>query len=584
MKRNLKIIYFLSFLLAAPVMLLAQERKGISIEAVVLDASNGSVLPLVNIREMNSGKGTVTNRDGWFRMESLDDSDSLIFSFVGFQTLILSLDQVLERNEIMLSPQINLLEEVSVYSDNTFLYSLVSDLKKNRSKSLQEARTYFSLNSFFGEKRVELIECYYNAGYRSGDLQYMNLKNGRIVVDKYKNRYFVNRETSQPIAEFRTFQKNDYFPESPFHMGATNIKKHYDLSVRSRTIGEDGHVMYVVQFSPLSDKDSYFSGVAWIDSNTRQLQRYEMQVFDAERHPFQALWETDSILSMDLYIAKSFPSQTEDHIQSDFHFELFYQDREGSEYHVRTEAFLMAYNFEDPFFEPYSFSTELPLNDYRRILAAPYNDFFWKHIDEFYLGELKDKNEEFAHRKGREKEQDELVTGAAEKATWIEGHEIFWSDKRVVFKEELPQGLAYSDLVSWIPNQRYRLSAHIFLDRNELSDSLHFLSATVFDPYNTYFYYPIDNTALAFINLYFDLVELQRRNMMEEIESSDKSLDEVNRIYAFWSERVESITAKYLREVDRGTDLGAYYKWNSIIEKELGINNAQLFDLPGSGN
>jgi len=165
----------------------------------------------------------------------------------------------------------------------------------------------------------------------------------------------------------------------------------------------------------------------------------------------------------------------------------------------------------------------------------------------------------------------------------LEGHEIYWSTDRVVFKEVLPTGLSYSDLVSWIPSTRYRLRAHLYLDRNEMTDSIDILSATIFDPYASYFYYPIDNTALAFINLYFDLVEIQRRKMMAEIRASDKSEEEVSRIYTHWSNKVEEITEKYMREVDRGTDLPSFHRWNKIVQKELGIDNGVIFGIPGSG-
>ncbi len=88
------------------------------IRGTVIDASNDQSIPGVNVREKGSSRGTVTDIDGKFEMEISDNAETLIFSFIGYQTLEVPVGNQ-SVFEITLQPDIKSLEEVVVVGYGT---------------------------------------------------------------------------------------------------------------------------------------------------------------------------------------------------------------------------------------------------------------------------------------------------------------------------------------------------------------------------------------------------------------------------------------------------------------------------------
>ncbi|WP_158278669.1 carboxypeptidase-like regulatory domain-containing protein [Rhodohalobacter mucosus] len=96
-----------------------------SLEGTTLNAESGEPLPYVNIGIPARGTGTVSDGSGRFSLTYAADTDSVIFSAIGFETAILTAIELLKTPEIRLTPAVYEMEDVVVtgtLSENSDIY------------------------------------------------------------------------------------------------------------------------------------------------------------------------------------------------------------------------------------------------------------------------------------------------------------------------------------------------------------------------------------------------------------------------------------------------------------------------------
>jgi hypothetical protein len=121
-------------------------------------------------------------------------------------------------------------------------------------------------------------------------------------------------------------------------------------------------------------------------------------------------------------------------------------------------------------------------------------------------------------------------------------------------------------------------SVKIFLDVNSFQDKFYFNTLTVLDPYESFYNYPINNRILCFINIYFDLMEIERRTLVSEIEKSDKSSETLKKLYKLSTSRIQELNQRYFKDRTYGKNEKEMKIWNDRVVKQLGINNIELFN------
>lgn len=130
-----------------------------------------------------------------------------------------------------------------------------------------------------------------------------------------------------------------------------------------------------------------------------------------------------------------------------------------------------------------------------------------------------------------------------------------------------------------IPAQRYHLEVQIFLDINELCDSVQLITKTIFDPYSSYYKFPTTKESQAFINIYFDLMEIERRKIEKELLEYKNDVAKIQLKFIELKSRTENLSERYFREVQRGTNRENLVKWNNVVLNELNIDNMVFFDI-----
>lgn len=551
-----------------------------SINARIVDEKTQEGIPYATVFNLSNFKGTISDFEGLFMLFRCVPEDSIRISYIGYETVYFLTSELIEKDTIILKSKEEVLSELNVYGDNTFLYTLFSKSRKTSSNKILEAKTYFALESFINYNvQVEWIEGYYNGVFRGYEMDDLNLKNGRIALDSIENKFFISLQTSKAQYMHRLFEYNEYFPKSPFELSQRKAKKAYQLKLPSSFKNEEGHTILVVDFIPIGKESYSFEGRVWLDSIDASIQKVSLHCIDAKIHPFDPIWDSDSLLQVDLDLVKTFKRvDGMMYVEAiDFNYRLYYKDRLDSLYEINTHNMLFAYDYTESFTLPfYDFGVNEE-NDYRKVNAATYNDFFWEYMDEFTSYDRKEKNEQFLSKASLNNEtlflgNNFFVNGLFEQPY------VFWSPRRITF-DESSMKLKNDDVKSIFAPDLYNLNIQIYMDVNYLNDSLQTITRTVLDPFESFFYFPATLKTMAFLNMYFDFVEIQRRELDLELKKVKRSPEEAGRVYQDKITEMNDLSILFFRNVERGNNKEGMLRWNDYIINGLNIDNWEIFRL-----
>lgn len=127
---KMKISLFI-LLLVSLINLPAQEP--ITVSGKVLDAKTNETIPLVNIGIEGTLVGTASSVDGTFsfKVPGENTSGKLYFSAIGYQNLIIPLQQFLDKNEpVQLQPLSYGIDDIEISAQSKVLYRIVRDAAK----------------------------------------------------------------------------------------------------------------------------------------------------------------------------------------------------------------------------------------------------------------------------------------------------------------------------------------------------------------------------------------------------------------------------------------------------------------------
>ena len=264
----------------------------------------------------------------------------------------------------------------------------------------------------------------------------------------------------------------------------------------------------------------------------------------------------------------------------DFTYTVDYKSRTREQqklnYSIQTEAILYVYDFHHTFYIPSLDMRVSELDDYRKLNAMPYNEFFWAYHDEYKLNDNRNSNELYFNDPESITNRSIFTSNVILKSKLFERPFVTWSNNRVFFKE-ISSDTMKGPSLGEVNADKYNLEVRHFVDINTYHDSTDVLTATIFDPYESYYHLPIDNKANCFINIYFDLCEIERLKLESDIRAALPNMDRVQEVYNQFEDRLEKQKYEYLKAVDRGINEEEMIKWNTYVKANLDIDNIALF-------
>lgn len=547
-----------------------------SFRAKITDKDTAKPLIYASVFNKTTKRGTTSNLKGYFRLNGINVGDTIVVSYIGYESETIIFNPKKLKKSINLKPKNTLLDQVEILGENLLLYKLITKCKENRFDKSRTSKTYLSVKTKYENEQIELVESYYNAKFTGYNIDDFFLKNGRIALKKHNNRFFNSLGTSRAIFKHKLLKSTRQYPHNPFDLSKRKLKKYYNLKLISKYKDLGSNTIYEIGFSPKKKKEKYFEGKVWVDSTNMRIKKIILIKQDTKFHPFIAIG-LDSVKKVDLYISKTFFNiEGEQYINSiNFKYKIWYKPIDSSEFIISTNAFLYAYNYDEKFHLPlYKFHNSV-YHDYRQILSIPYNKLFWDNINEFRIDEGKENNDEYVN-KSNTCSINRFVDLNSFKEGFFEHPFVFWSKERIGFNDDNED---YTKYANQIPSDRYNFNVQIFLDMNFFNDSLNILTKTIFDPFNSYYRFEHTDMSKAFINMYFDLMEIQRKKISEKIKQTPNiNFEKIERIYKNQMIEAKRIGKQFFQEVQRGTIRNKMIEWNNYIRNELSIDNLAIFN------
>jgi hypothetical protein len=101
----------------------------------------------------------------------------------------------------------------------------------------------------------------------------------------------------------------------------------------------------------------------------------------------------------------------------------------------------------------------------------------------------------------------------------------------------------------------------------------------VFDAFRSFHYATELRHTDAFLNIFFDLSEIERRRMDAQLREPGLRYEEMLAIHKVATRNVERLAHQYLANTDNGTNVPALLVWNKRVMDALGIDNFALIGL-----
>lgn len=558
-------------------------QNHIEIEGKILDKETKEPIPFANIYNKSSKKGTISNADGYFRILINEVTDTITISFIGYKEQIIKIKADKKNYLIYLEVNILLLNEVTVTpKDNSYLFELVQASKKSISSIERKSKAYYELKSYVDVSQIELVEGYYNIDVKGYSLMNLHLKAGRIALSTNRNSFFVSLESSRALLMLNLFDRNDYFPINPMELSKSKLRKNYYLDLESKYLDGTNDSIYIIDYKPKDTTGLFFYGKIWINKTKNHLIKITLNCANTLKHPFLPLNLMDKISNVSFNITQSFSTSNGQVVfnHTDFIYKTDYVSRIGiteeQKYTVLTKAVLYAYDYENSFNLPFFNFNDFNIGDYQKINAMPYNDFFWTYNDEYRLNDSINTNELFFIDSSSLTNKTLFKSNTFFKYGLFEHPYISWSRNRIKFREILSDtSVTYS--TTGFKSEQYKLAVKIYLDINSYRDSTHIITSTIIDPYESYYHLPMNNQTLCFINIYFDLCEIARRELEEKLKAQTNNIYRLKEIYNNFLTQFETKRNEYLKAVEHGTIEKEMIKYNNIVYEILRIDNIGLF-------
>ncbi len=552
----------------------------------VLDKDSQEPVPYATLYNSTTGTGTVTNLMGQFNWGVLNTRDVLTLSFIGYTSQIFTIKNPIPAI-IYLQPKTEILQSAFVYGNMTFLYHLISKCKEPRSSKTQLAKTYFTLESKVENQPIENLESYYN-GYFSGyNCQELKIKTGRLAITNFGDRYFLSLETSKALNLHHLFYSGSHFPTSPLGMRKKKLAKFYTLQFVKSYLDDHNHTIYQINYTPKKACDDCFHGTLWVDSLQHQIQKAVLITDRTNKHPFAPWANARPLLHVSLEITKNYNTSAPEvqFISTDFNYQVKFKANLDSINDtlltINTHALLFAYDYQNTFKLPLFDFSRISYRDYSIIGLIPYNPYFWNKYDAFKMGKSKNISNLFLSNTPGQ-------TGIFIRSTNFHTNQFIghffgraltpWGTNRIKMMHGI-DGLAPNNTpIEAPPSQQYHLETQIFMDVNEFNDSLHITTVSYFDRYESFFYLPQTPNTDAFVNMYFDLTEIKRRELVK-LTKKATSQKQVEDMYQKGIRDLELQHKSFIKETQRGYRVKGMKKWNDFILKRLQIDNVALFRL-----
>ncbi|MDX5447302.1 MAG: carboxypeptidase-like regulatory domain-containing protein [Bacteroidota bacterium] len=575
----MRALVFLSFLFLS---LSGMGQSYRTVTGKVMDGTTGEGLPYAVILESGTGRSTITNESGEFQMNILLSTDTLRISYLGYRSKKVPIADPTEPLRIELTEEKQVLNEVMVTPPSSeVLIDLLRRIQRNRSQERDSAKCYYELKTWVNQAQVELVEGFYNGRFQGYDILDLNLKSGRLGWRPFGNQFFASLESSRALAMWKMTGPNDFFPRSPLELNRRSIRQYFVLSAQGTYTRQDGDSILVLRFAPKDTTGVAFEGEYTINVTREEVEKARLSSSHAKDHPFLPLFVNDTIRRVDLEISRTYQTGGDRPLFS--HTELIYTihyiNRQGFAYSARTEAVLFSFDRSKTFLLPQFRFLSRGMTDYQRIQLTPFNREFWERQASVRFVDRQRSNQRFlAHPATL---SSEFIFKEAQNGNgFFEFPYLHWTDSTRLGIKEIESVTPRSNDRALISPRSYHIGCGILMDASPSISGVPPRTHTIIDPYSTYRSGAVDSLFLCAVNIYIDLVEIERRELQKQLNEVPLDRDSILNLYHRSKERVDALRKEYFSFVELGANIKVMADWNERVLDEVGRDHMAFFRIP----
>ena len=543
-----------------------------SVIARIVDAMDGHPLPYATVLLLDTRIGTITNIEGWFRLPLHGPTDSLQISYIGYRTMRIPFIAVLDGSDIRMRRAIAQLPEAVIRPDGADWYQRIVEASSWLRRTPEvTTKLFFGLDSRIDTFPVETIHSYYNGTFKSGTLTSLVYKQGNIGIAQKGERHYVNFSTAYALGLMDIHAMNSQFMRTPFAYSTVKQLK-ADYRVEPIEIGEGPDAVDRLRAVPRdSTADLFLMEVTLVHSRSQVLS-FELNCVNCSRHPFVSLFPQGWIDGIDLRYRQTW-SSVAPFVPEVLELDLLTTYCDNSfEDQFETKALMYTFDKGNPFI-PTLFRWEPVFEDYRKIAWLPMDSAFMHRMrpplptarqlrDHAFIAEHNISN-------------DPWYTQATKQYDLLKPVHVAWSSAKRITRHNL---LGKARRRSGAPPPMYDvdLAFQLYLDLDTTNGDLLHRSVAVFDATRSYHEPKPQVWINSFLNIAFDLVEIERRRMEVKLNEPGMTVGRARTIHEEHSRRMRDAIKRYLLSTKKGFDISLLVDWNELVKKELGLDNLKV--------
>jgi hypothetical protein len=306
----------LVFLLAQifPVFISGQTR----VNGRVADAQTFEPIAFTDIIFKGTTIGVTTDFNGSYFLSGKTNSDSIVVSFIGYETLTLRIQRdTTQTINILLHPALFALKEVKITPGENPAHPILRKFWKNRElNSIESLSSYqyenYSRSIVFLRKFSNKPDSLRSIKFLSKEFDKYSIKTGdenlpalpSYITESLSDNYFLRSpkrkymnikatnsngmafENTDMVAQLVSKQEDFYFPDntipiinksfiSPLSRFGLLYYKYY---LTDSLLLDNKYFCYVISFKPKREEDPVFNGTVWINDTTFALKRIAVTI------------------------------------------------------------------------------------------------------------------------------------------------------------------------------------------------------------------------------------------------------------------------------------------------------------------
>lgn len=566
--------YKLSLLLLMFVLASNAQEDNYSLPQKIALYSIEDSLPINNVMVLvvNSNYQTITNGEGVFEIQNIKPNDKIILRKAGIFSDTITINEI-DKNQVVYIQTACVKINKDKFSQDD-LAKLILDIRKTRNYKHHKSKGYVYTEATENGRQMEVSEVYHNVTLTDYEVEYLDLKNGRIASLKHDS---IERSQLVILAErflhFDLFSKEDFKFKTPLNFSKKELINTYDITpIQWNVIGVDTIIKLRIDKKNIEER--LFNAVFWIDIKSGELLKLRLESknkFFNEDKIKSLFKEIDVVEQIEMDYTQvnesMLPAVTSVYVSK------HYTDTNDVPTTFEIQTDLVLYDYESSFQLPLINEYEDKSSTYQIMSPCFYDENFWQINSQLKYANNSARNRFFKQYYLNKMNSDKFVEF---NGRVVVPRFIPWSYERLV--------ITYDNIY---PSGRYaeNADAHAFkfaiqsyLDINTFNDSTVAFSKLVYNTEESYYGFEISLKTQIFFNIYFDFLELRRRAFVEEISGKKLSEEAIKNVHLKFMKENEALRIKLFRDIERGNNEEQLKEWNEYILQHLGIDNIAIFN------